>query len=167
MAVCPHRGTNEVSGAIARCPFLHAVKNFQGEECAARLAVNPFANIQDSHSMPVLPEDPAGSVAAVFRLFHGKGGPVPIKETAVADPPRQSRCPMRNHSASTVDQFVAAQQAPEPEFAAPVALPMMASISLSGFRFLVSRPSISRQSPMRKPLYHFMSLLLFLLISNF
>lgn len=135
MAMSPRSGASEVAGAVARCPFLHAVNKFQGEECAARLAVNPFASVHDSHSLPVLPEDPAGSVAAVFKLFHGKGGAIPLKDAAAVDPPRQGRCPMHNHSASTAP-ILSAPQMPEPELYTAPALPMMASISLSGFRFL-------------------------------
>lgn len=160
MAMCPRSGASEVAEAVARCPFLHAVNNFQGEECAARLAVNPFTNVQLSHSLPVLPEDPAGSVAAVFKLFHGKGGPIPLKDAATTDPPRQGRCPMHNHSGSTTPNSTA-PQTPEPELYAAPALPMMASISLSGFRFLVSPLFISRQKAITS--YHPQLLLCFLL----
>jgi hypothetical protein len=134
--MCPRAASGEVANAVAKCPFLHAIKDFESAECAARLAVNPFANAtNDSRPQPILPEDPAGSIAAVFKLFHGKQGPIPLPEKK--EHVSFTRCPMHS-SASDEKSAVEDLQVPQPELSPCPALPMMASISISGFKFLVS-----------------------------
>ena len=131
-----------MTGAISRCPFLHAIKDYHGEDSAERLATNPFvSNAFDAKTLkPILPEDPAGSIAAVFKLFHGKQGPIPLTEAAKRDEPRKKvACPRRSapteitinddelpHQVMMMDGF-------------PAHHPMMASISLSGFGFPLVR----------------------------
>jgi hypothetical protein len=138
MAMCPRAAMGE---AVAKCPFLHAIKEYQGEDCATRLAMNPFADAQNcSRTQPILPEDPVGSIAAVFRLFHGKQGPIPLaktKEPVSQVPP--GRCPMHPASSCSAAENITEIQAPKPEISSSPALPMMASISLSGFKFLVRK----------------------------
>lgn len=135
----------EVANAVKSCPFLHAISEFQGEECAARLALNPFQFANVSRPQPILPEDPAGSIAAVFKLFHGKQGPIPLSErkAAVSQVP-PVRCPM--HPASSSASEKTDLQIPEPELSPCPALPMMASISLSGFKFLPDPGDIFRRN---------------------
>lgn len=83
-----------VAEAINRCPFLQAVSELQGAATAARLAVNPFRPASVVPGQPILQEDSASSLQAVFRIFHGQEGPIPLanryagmKREAVASPP--------------------------------------------------------------------------------
>jgi len=130
--MCQKAGMEGVANAVKSCPFLHAISEFQGEECAARLALNPFQSANVSNPKPILTEDPAGSIAAVFKLFHGKQGPIPLseKKDGVSQVP-PLRCQM--HPARSSEKTLA----PKPEPSPCDALPMMASISLSGLKFLV------------------------------
>jgi hypothetical protein len=129
MAMCPRSAASDVSNAVKSCPFLHAIKEFQGDEIAAKLCLNPFAPAAETKSCrPILSEDPAGSIAAVFKLFHGKQGPIPLSAKKEIVPP-PSRCPM--HPVSSLAENTREGLSPLP------ALPMMASISISGFKFLV------------------------------
>jgi len=139
MTGCPMRRavSPEVSDAVAVCPFLHAVKDFQGEEYAIRLAVNPFASASNPASQPIFPEDAAASVQAVFNLFHGSKGAIPLQgnKAEVAPSPAVLKPPTDSSDALLAHVPATAPPSGCPHHSMP--LPM-ASISISGFKFLVS-----------------------------
>lgn len=127
---------SKVSLAVAQCPFLQAVKEFQGEDYACRLAVNPFESATNPNSQPIFPEDVSASLRSVFTLFHGREGPMTLSSSKSLEtgqlPPR---CPMRSVAAAELSP----QGIPPSQVVQPVAAGFpMASISLSGFNFFVS-----------------------------
>lgn len=142
----------DVLGAlVTRCPFLSKVSEIQGEASALRLAANA--------SRGVLLED-IGSVDAVFRLFHGAKGPIPLRRTEPEDlsgverpataqlparspttfdadaTPTRGRCPF---AAVVCPESGATNRSGPPQHA--LATAPLAAISLSGFGFLVSQES--------------------------
>lgn len=153
-------GDCPLAAAVHRCPFLAQVGAREGEEFARRIAANPFAPA--AGQPPLLEEEGLSGYEATLRLFHGPGGVVPLRRFADAPPASAaSRCPFRAAAAASAasaqptaptDQpaskpaaaaagcaAAAAQAAPASGRPAARALPF-ASISLSGFGFVVRCP---------------------------
>lgn len=139
--------------AVRACPFLSSVRQRQGEAYARSLAANPFARAGG----PVLLEDGLSSFEAAVRLFHGPKGVVPLKRySEPAEPAEQpaappaSGCPYHAASAAAAapspatapnGASCAAAAAAAPPASRQPARPAFASISLSGFGFVV-RPAL-------------------------
>ena len=151
--------------ALRRCPFLGAVARLEGCPYAQRLAAAPFACAAAS-SGPVLEEEGlSGRLHAAARLFHGPDGVVPLARFAAPEPAgapaaqRPTGCPFRAAATATaaaadVQPFAGAAQPTPAAAAAPAAPPAacrsaavplahplgrapLASISISGFGFVV------------------------------
>ncbi|GAX83234.1 hypothetical protein CEUSTIGMA_g10660.t1 [Chlamydomonas eustigma] len=70
----------DVNAAISKCPFLHGLALKEGHAYASSIAINPI--IPDSSTRrPILEEEQ--DFASTFRLFHGPGGIVPLKNQLV------------------------------------------------------------------------------------
>lgn len=144
-----------LGAAVRACPFLRNAAAARGEDYARRLAAGPL-----------LLEDGLSGVAATLRLFHGPGGAVPLKRfgssSSCSDPPATSTlaaggCPFRAAIAAAAQAANAAvnvatevpagtpskacsqiEAAPARSAVRPAARAPFASLSISGFGFVVS-----------------------------
>lgn len=150
-----------LAAAVRQCPFLALVGAQQGEQYARNLAANPFAR---ASAGPLLLEE---GYAATLRLFHGPGGVVPLRRfdaTAADAAPASGGCPFHAAAAEAKAQHAstASSSSLSPEHAvttaavpaaqcragaaatthsapSPLARAPFASISISGFGFVVSK----------------------------
>lgn len=77
-----------IRDGVDACPFLRRVAETQGDDFAARFAVNPFRPVGNAPRAPIFPEEESAFRTSV-QLFHGARGPVPLPKFAA---PSAERC---------------------------------------------------------------------------
>lgn len=95
---CPfhHSPQQDVVGdAIRKCPFLVNLAQSAGESAARQIAVKPHLPISPSAPTVLLEED-YGDFMHTLKLFHGKGGIVPLKKFDVEAPTNSSDAARRS-----------------------------------------------------------------------
>ncbi len=133
--------------ALAKCPFLGQVAAREGPQFALKLAANPFCSASASTGPLLLEEE---GYAAMVRLWHGPGGVVPLRR--FEDVPASSRCccpsatppagkprPAGTSPSTATDQVAAMCKATHSLSRPAAAGAPFASMSISGFGFLVSK----------------------------